>query len=268
MYMKYWTFIEYFLVSLWIHVERMKPAAAAFMLKALMVMWGSFVSTACHHALIVSWASVIIIPPNTASLDLLNKHLITWVNHPHPISYAFIWLYKVKFVLLTYNMDQKPQMPTQFLILKTRNERKIPKPSEHRMVFSSGKWGIFPPIPNGFSVPGHTEGLSHRWRSPWPRSSVCWVWTQVFIPPSPLSQGQMIRTGLYRGEQWWGVTAQETSEQGRRFGLNIGGGRVWNGPFLKFIYFCLNVFFFFVKLSFVLSIHNVGWLRNCNKVIG
>lgn len=24
-----------------------------------------------------------------------------------------------------------------------------------------------------------------------------WVWTQVFIPPSPLSQGQTIKTGLY-----------------------------------------------------------------------
>ncbi len=55
--------------------------------------------------------------PNTASLDLLNKHLITCMNHPHPISYAFICLYKVKFVLLTYYTDQKPQMPTQFLIL-------------------------------------------------------------------------------------------------------------------------------------------------------
>lgn len=50
-----------------------------------------------------------------------------------------------------------------------------------------------------------------------------WVWTQVFIPPSPLSQGQTIKTGLYWGEQWWGVTAHETSKQGRSFGLHIGG---------------------------------------------
>ncbi len=89
-----------------------------------------------------------------------------------------------------------------------------------------------------------------------------------FYTTFSLSQGQTIKTGLYWGEQWWGVTAQETSKQGRSFGLNIGGGRVWNGPFLKVIYFCLNVFFFFVKWSFVLSIHKVGWLRNCNKVIG
>ncbi len=62
------------------------------------------------------------------------------------------------------------------------------------MVFSSGKWGIFPPIPNGFSVPGHTEGLSYRWLSPWPRSSVC-----VVRGPQGLDSGFYTTTSSFTG---------------------------------------------------------------------
>lgn len=156
-------------------------------------MWGgktgeSFVSTACHHALIVSWASVIIIPPEH-TVQTLNKHLITCMYHPHPISYAFICLYKVKFVLLTYYTDQKPQMPTQLLILCAH----IQKQDEEWKKNPQAKWeqngilewevGNFPPIPNGFSVPGHTEGLSYPGFHLDP-AALCvlyvgsWVWTQ------------------------------------------------------------------------------------------
>lgn len=87
---------------------------------------------------------------STYSTNIWLRHTGACMNHPHLISYAFICLYKVKFVLLTYYTDQ-------FLIhcahIQKQDEEWKKKNRVRTEWYSQVGCGEF------FSVPGHTKAF-------------------------------------------------------------------------------------------------------------
>lgn len=170
-YMNYCSILKYllmtiyykcFYISIWAHLaRRMKSGSHSIPVKSgclsfdgdvreldRTVFCVGWMSSCGHHQLgfrnhyLSRTRSPNTLLQSTYSTNIRLRHTGACMNHPHLISYAFICLYKVKFVLLTYYTDQ-------FLIhcahIQKQDEewKKKKKMSENRMVFSSGMQGIF-----------------------------------------------------------------------------------------------------------------------------
>lgn len=153
------------------HRCRLLASAVMWKVGSWFLMWGrniggSFVSTACHHAVIVSWPSVIIIssqhtvqtlPHSTYSTNISLRH----THHPHSTSYLTVRLHRVKLIRILH----RPGVTQTFVHsrhwhwMTWEGSEKFPSRAGTEW-YSSGKRGICHAFPTGSCVSGHTKGLS------------------------------------------------------------------------------------------------------------